>query len=136
MEKALAPQVTVRHYFHADTPEQAESLIAQAVADGAELVFTTTPQLLRDTLKAAVSYPKVRFLNCSVDTTLSSVRSYYCKTFEGKFITGLIAGALADNNEIGYIGSYPILGVPASVNAFALGARMTNPRAKIILEWS
>ena len=136
MEEALAPQVKVCHYFHADTAEEAEALIGKAVGEGAELVFTTTPQLLRETLKAAVRYPKVRFLNCSIDTTLSSVRSYYCRTFEGKFITGLIAGALADTNEIGYIGSYPILGVPASVNAFALGARMTNPRAKVILEWS
>ena len=136
MEEALGSQVHVRRYFHADTPEQAEALIEEAVSDGAGLIFTTTPQLLRETLKAAVRYPKIRFLNCSVDTSLSSVRSYYCKTYEGKFITGLIAGALAENDEIGYVGSYPILGVPASINAFALGARMTNPRARIRLEWS
>lgn len=136
LREALGDRVTVRSYFHADTPEQAEALLELAVEDGAELVFTTTPTLLRPTLKVAVKYPKVRFLNCSVDTPLSSVRSYYCRTFEGKFITGVIAGALAENNEIGYVGSYPIMGVPASINAFALGARMSNPRAKILLEWS
>lgn len=136
LKDALAGQVTVRSYFHADTPEQAQALLDQAVEDGAELVFTTTPQLLRLTLKAAVKYPKVRFLNCSADTPLSSVRSYYCRTFEGKFITGVIAGAMAENDMIGYIASYPIMGVPASINAFALGAQMTNPNAKILLEWS
>lgn len=136
LEQALGDQVTARSYFHADTPEQAEALLEQAVADGAQVVFTTTPQLRRPALKAAVRYPKVRFLNCSADTPLSSVRSYYCRIFEGKFITGAIAGALAKNDRIGYIGSYPILGVPASINAFALGAQMTNPRAKILLEWS
>ena len=26
--------------------------------------------------------------------------------------------------------------MPASINAFALGARMTNPRARVLLEWS
>ncbi len=134
--EAFGDQVRLRSYFHADTPEQAQQLLEQAVADGAELVFTTTPTLRRAAMKAAVKYPKVRFLNCSVDTPLSSVRSYYCRTFEGKFITGLIAGAMADNNRIGYVGSYPILGVPAAINAFALGARMTNPRARIELEWS
>lgn len=136
LKDALADQVTVRSYFHADTAGQAEMLLDQAVADGAELVFTTTPPLLRSTLKAALKYPKVRFLNCSADTPLSSVRSYYCRTFEGKFITGVIAGAMAENDLIGYIGSYPIMGVPASINAFALGAQMTNPNAKILLEWS
>jgi len=43
---------------------------------------------------------------------------------------------MSENNTIGYIGSYPIFGVPASINAFALGAQMTNPRAKIALRWS
>ena len=136
MEEALAPAVTLRSYFHADSPAETDALLEQAVADGADLVFTTTPLLLRTTLRAAVRHPRVRFFNCSVDTPLSSVRSYYCRTYEGKFITGLIAGALAENDQIGYVGSYPILGVPASINAFALGARMTNPRARILLECS
>ena len=133
---AFPGAVTVRNYFHADTPEDAENLIGEAASDGADLVFTTTPPLLGATLRAAVRYPKLRFFNCSAAQPLSSVRTYYCRAYEGKFITGMIAGAMAENGLIGYVGSYPILGVPASVNAFALGARMTNPRARILLEWS
>lgn len=133
---ALPDSVAVSCLFHADTPQQVEALLEQAVSDGAELLFTTAPAMLGATLKAAVKYPKLRFFNCSACQPLSSVKSYYCRVYEGKFITGLIAGALADNNLVGYIGSYPILGVPAAVNAFALGARMTNPRVKILLEWS
>ena len=136
LEQELGSQVTVRSYFHADTPEQAESLLEQAVEEGAEVVFTTTPQLSRPTLRMAVKYPKVRFLNCSVDTPYSSIRTYYGRIYEAKFITGAIAGAMANDDRIGYIGSNPIFGVPASINAFALGAQMTNPRAKICLRWS
>lgn len=136
LKKALAGSVTVREYYHADTSEEAEALIDEAVNDGADLVFTTTPPLLDTALKAAVKYPKVSFYNCSACQPLSSVISYYCRTYEGKFITGAIAGALAENGLVGYIGSYPIMGVPASINAFALGVSMTNPRAKILLEWS
>lgn len=136
LKKTLAEQVTVRSYFHADTPQQAEALLEQAVAEGADVVFTTTPQLSRPTLRMAVKYPKVRFLNCSVDTPYSSIRTYYSRIYEAKFITGAIAGAMANDDRIGYIGSYPIFGVPASINAFALGAQMTNPRARIVLRWS
>lgn len=136
LKKALAGSVTVDEYFHADTGEEAEALIAEAVKNGAGLVFTTTPPLLGASLKAAVKYPKTAFYNCSACQPLSSVKSYYCRTYEGKFITGAIAGALAENGLVGYIGSYPIMGVPASINAFALGVSMTNPRAKILLEWS
>ena len=136
LKDTLQDKVLVRSYFHADTPELAEQILDQAVEEGAQLVFTTTPQLSRPTLKAALKHPKVRFLNCSVAAPYSSIRTYYSRVFEGKFITGAIAGAMSDNNTIGYIGSYPIFGVPASINAFALGAQMTNPRAKIQLRWS
>jgi len=136
LEQHMADKVVARSYYNANTPEATDELLEQAVADGAELVFTTTPRLNRSTLKAAVKHPKVKFFNCSVDVPYSSVRSYYCRIFEGKFITGAIAGAMADNDRIGYIGSYPIYGVPASINAFALGAQMTNPRARIDLRWS
>ena len=136
LKEAFPEQLTVREYRHADTPEQTLSILDRAAEEGADLVFTTTPLLLGATLKAAVKYPKVHFLNCSAGTSLSSVRSYYCRIYEGKFITGMIAGAMAKNDLIGYVGSYPILGVPASINAFALGARMTNPRARVLLEWS
>ena len=136
LQAALGEQVTVREYRHADTPETALALLDTAAEDGADLIFTTTPLLVGPTLKAAVKYPKIRFLNCSASSNLSSVRSYYCRIYEGKFITGLIAGAMAKNDLIGYVASYPILGVPASINAFALGARMTNPRARVLLEWS
>ena len=136
LEQVLGNQVTVRNYFHADTPELAEELLEQAVADGADVVFATTPQLRRSVLRVAVKHPKVRFFNCSADTHYSSVPSYYCRIYEAKFITGALAGALANNDRIGYIASSPTFGVPASINAFALGAQMTNPRAKIYVRWS
>lgn len=136
MCRVLSDRVAISHYYHADTPEEAEILMKQAVMDGANVVFATTPKLSRATLKMSVKYPRVRFLNCSVNAPYSSVRTYYSRIYEAKFITGAIAGAMANNDRIGYIGSYPIFGVPASINAFALGAQLTNPRAKITLRWS
>lgn len=136
IEQVFGKSVTVRSYFKADRPADAEAILEHAVADGAQVVFTTTPQLSRATLKVALKYPKVQFLNCSVDQPYSSIRTYYGRIYEGKFITGAIAGAMADNDRIGYIASSPIFGVPASINAFALGALLTNPRATIELRWS
>ena len=136
MESVFGDKILVRSYYNASTSDLAETLIEQAVQDGAQVIFTTSPPLRRETLKAAVKYPKVRFFNCSVDQPYSSIRSYYGRLYEAKFITGAIAGAMACNDRIGYIASYPILGEPASINAFALGAQMTNPRAQIELKWS
>ena len=136
IEQVFGDKIRVRSYYGADTPEKAEELIEQAVSEGAQVVFTTAPPLSRATLKAAVKYPKIRFLNCSVDQPYSSLRTYYGRIYEAKFITGAIAGAMANEDRIGYIASYPIFGVTASINAFALGAQLTNPRAQIELRWS
>ena len=136
IEEIFGDKITVRSYFGANHAAEAEAALEQAVSEGAQVIFTTAPKLIRATLKLAVKYPKVQFLNCSVDQPYSSVRTYYGRIFEAKFITGAIAGAMAQNDRIGYIGSNPIFGVPASINAFALGAQMTNPRAQIELRWS
>ena len=66
----------------------------------------------------------------------TGVRTYYSRIYEGKFISGAIAGAITKSDRIGYIASYPIFGVPAGINAFALGAQLTNPNAQIELKWS
>ena len=136
IEEVFGDAVTARSYFNANTPENMAARLEQAVAEGAQVVFTTSPKLSRATLRFAVKYPKVQFYNCSVDQPYSSVRTYYGRIYEAKFITGAIAGAMAQNDRIGYIASNPIFGVPASINAFALGAQMTNPRAQIELRWS
>ena len=136
LEGAFGDQVSCRSYYNARTDEDAERLIEQAIDEGADIIFTTAPKLNRITLKFAVKYPKLHFFNCSVDLPYSSVRAYYGRIFEAKFITGAIAGAMAQDDRIGYVGSNPIVGVPASINAFALGALMTNPRAEIELRWS
>ena len=107
----------------------------QAVKDGAQVIFATTPPLSDACRKLAARYPGIRVLNCSASMPYAGVRTYYSRIYEGKFLTGAIAGAMSQDGEIGYVASNPIFGVPASINAFALGARLTNPRARVKLRW-
>ncbi len=135
MEKVLGDSVSVLTYYNVPTGDGAEAFIEAAAEEGAELIFTTSVQLLPASLRAAVKYPRVRFMNCSIDQPYVNVAAYYSRIYEGKFVTGAIAGALCRSGRIGYVGSYPILGVPASINAFALGASLVNPDARIELKW-
>lgn len=134
LEQTLGDSVSVTSCYDV-SPQGAESVISEAVDGGAELIFTTSVGLIDATLRVAVKYPKVRFMNCSIDQPYVNVKAYYCRVYEAKFITGAIAGAMSKSGRIGYVGSYPILGVPASINAFALGAALTNPAARVELRW-
>ena len=114
-----------------DFAEEVDKLIA----DGYTAIFATSPVMLNSTVEPALKHPEVRFLCCSLLSNYTNIRSYYIRFYEAKFLLGLAAGILSENGKIGYIADFPIYGVPAAANAFALGARMTNPKAKIYLNW-
>lgn len=118
------------------TQENVDVLIEDAIASGCNLIFTTTPPFVQASVKAAIENPEVRILNCSLNTSHRYIRTYYSRMYEAKFLMGAIAGALAENNKLTYIADYPIYGSIANINAFALGAKMINPRAEVYLEWS
>ncbi len=103
---------------------------------GADVVFTTSPALMDLTVQAAAQYPGMRFLNCSVGLPHQLVRSYYGKMYEAKFLLGALAASMSDTHRIGYRAYYPVLGTIAEINAFALGAALIDPRARVVLSWS
>ncbi len=109
--------------------------IDRAAEWGADVVFTVSPTLLDDALRAAIKYDDIRFLNCSINLAAQAVRTYYAKQYEAKFLAGIVAATSADNHKIGYCSDYPIYGTIASINAFAIGAAMVDPDVKIYLEW-
>ena len=99
-------------------------------------IFTTSAKLLPASLVVAVEHPEVIIFNCSLNKPHRSICTYYARMYEVKFLIGAIAGAMADENKVGYLCDYPIYGQIAGINAFALGVQMVNPRAKVSLEWS
>ncbi len=134
-QNQLGAQIETTSFFNM-LQEDAEARISQLAGEGYRLIFTTTPRLLGVTLRAAAKYPHVKFLNCSLNTRHPILRTYYGRMYEAKFLTGALAGACSENGQIGYICNYPVFGAPASINAFALGAKMVCASAKIHLEWS
>lgn len=112
-----------------------EECLEAAIANGCNLIFTTTPVFAPASVKAAIAHPNVRILNCSLNTSHRYIRTYYPRMHEAKFLMGAIAGAMAENDRVMYMEDYPLFGSIANINAFALGARMINPRVQVFLEW-
>lgn len=113
-----------------------EEVLRQAIADGNDILFTTSPRLLNASLTAAVEHKDKLILNCSLNKSHRYIRTYYARMYEVKFIIGAIAGIMAEGKDVGFICDYPIVGQIAGINAFALGVEMVNPNAKVYLEWS
>lgn len=105
-------------------------------ADEEDIVFATSPAMMDQCLKAAIKYPGLRIMNCSVNLSLHSVPTYYPRMYEAKFLMGCLAASLSENHLIGYRADYPIYGGIANINAFALGAAWFDPYARVKLVWA
>lgn len=135
VEETFPDDVKTVYYDNIDG-ETIDDTIEKAIDDGCNVIFTTSPTFSNASLKAAIANPKITILNCSLHDPHTSMRTYYSRMYEAKFIMGAIAGAMSEHDRIVYIADYPIYGTIANINAFALGAKMTNPRARIHLLWS
>lgn len=134
IEDAFGDAITTVSFI--STPDAAETIIEQAISDGCRVIFTTSPAYHAVSMRMAVAHPDTIIINCSVNNAYRQLRTYYLRIYEAKFLAGMIAGAMTESERIGYVADYPILGVPASVNAFALGVKLVNPRAMVYLDWS
>ena len=82
-----------------------DEAVKAAVTWGADVVFTPSVRQMDDTLRAAIKYSGVKFLNCSVNLARHAVRTYYAKLYEAKFLAGIVAGSAAaadGSHRIGY----------------------------------
>ncbi len=136
LEETLAGRVSTSFSVTDGDPDRGSEAIREAVETGSTVIFTTSPKLLNASVKAALKYPSVRILNCSLNSSFGHLRTYYGRMYEAKYLTGILAGILSREPVIGYVADYPIYGATASINAFALGVKAVNPEACIYLEWS
>lgn len=136
MEKDMRGYVRTFAYPGCGTSDGFDRAIRDAAEKGCHMIVTTSPILMEDALRASAAYPELRFLNCSVHLHMGSVRTYYGRLYEAKFLLGALAATVAKDHRIGYVSNYPICGSYASINAFAIGASMVDPEAKIYLTWS
>ena len=82
-----------------------EHAIEMMIKNGADLIFVTSPAMTIASVKMAIAHPDVKILNCSLNTSHKYIRTYYARMYEAKFLTGVLAGALATQNKIGYVAS-------------------------------
>ncbi|MCH3967937.1 MAG: BMP family ABC transporter substrate-binding protein [Atopobiaceae bacterium] len=135
LEQTLESRVRVSAYYASRTVP-VEDALAWAAEDGADLLVVTSPNLVMACRKVAAAYPRLRVLDCSVALPYAGVRTFSCREYETSFIAGALAGAMAGSEPVGLIAGVPTMGVPAAVNAFALGVQLVSPATRVLLGWS
>ncbi|MBE6002747.1 MAG: BMP family ABC transporter substrate-binding protein [Lachnospiraceae bacterium] len=123
-------------FENCETPKLVSDAIDAAAETGANVIFTTTAMMIEASVKAQIKHPDIYILNCSVNTNYNTIRTYYGRMYEAKYLMGALAASVTDGNDIGYAELCPQYGTLANVNAFAIGAQMVNPYVRVHLKWT
>ena len=81
-------------------------------------------------------FPEVTFINMASKSYAPNMATYFARIYQGRYLAGALAGLRSKSGVIGYVGAHPNAEVIRGVNAFLLGARRTNPQARVVVAWT
>jgi simple sugar transport system substrate-binding protein len=131
----MGNRITTKFVENIAEGPDAERVIRNFVQEGCKLIFTPSFGFMEPTLKVARTAPKVIFMNGTGYKTAPNVGVYNARYYEGRYLEGVVAGAMSKSGVVGYVGAFPIPEVLQGVNAFAQGMRSVNPKAQLRLVW-
>src|SRR3989440_4555864 len=134
VQKALGSKVQTTYKENIAVGPQLQQTVASLVRDGYQMIFGTSYGYFDK--KLAAKYPKVKFEQATGTDTASNLSEYFGAAEDTVFLSGMAAGAATKTGTLGYVVAYPIPEVIRHANAFALGARLTHPGAKVKLVWT
>ena len=135
LERTSGGMVETSVFTDCASDEAFDRAVEAAVADCDDLIVTNVPTQATQAMRAALKYPQLKVLNCSVSLSYSALRTFSTKTYEVKFLLGALAASLSDNHRVGYVADSPVYGTVAGINAFAIGAQTIDPHATVYLKW-
>ena len=124
--------IYIESVTEADAARIIDRLIQEEKCDA---VFTTSFGYMDDTIAAGRKYPNKIFMHCSGFKQAKNVGTYFADLYQMYYLNGLMAGALTKTNKIGYVAAFPISELVRHINAFALGIKAVNPKAKVHVKW-
>ena len=139
VDEVTDAKVTTKEYYTNKEGGVAKA-VEKAIADKNEIIFAVSPEMQTELLKIAVLHPEIKFLNCSMGNTLSSIRCYQGRLYEASFLMGILAAdslLLSQPNgsrKIGYIVRRGDNTSYINLNAFAIGVSLIDPECRISLK--
>jgi simple sugar transport system substrate-binding protein len=136
MDAALGSAIKSSYVENVEEGADAERVIRKLATDGNKLIFTTSFGYMNPTLKVAAQFPKTMFDHATGYKRAANMGTYSARFYEGRYISGIIAGHMSKSAVIGYVAAFPIPEVVQGINAFILGAQSINPKATIKVVWT
>lgn len=111
--------------------------IEDCIAQGCNLIFTTSYGYMDVTEELAAEYPNVYFSHgTGYKSNDVNFNNYFGRIYQARFLAGIAAGLKTTSNKIGYVAAYgtELAETSSGINAFALGVQSVNPDAVVYVK--
>lgn len=136
IEDKFGDKIIVEYVESVAEGPDAEKVILDFAKQDYKAIFATSFGYMTPMSKVAKRYPQTAFEHASGLKRATNMNTYLARFYEGRYLTGLVAGEMTKSNIIGYVAAYPIPEVVRGINAFTRGVRMVNPQAQVHVIWT
>ncbi len=138
LEKTLGKQVVTTIVEKIPETAEVERVMEKMIARGTRLIFSTSYGYFEPALRVAARHPNVIIEQCGrvVPPAVKNVATYFGKQYEPMYVAGVVAGRMTKKNKLGFVAAHPVPQVLQNINAFTLGARSVNPKARVTVVWT
>ena len=127
-------------YMVREWVEESEAATSAAVKelinDGANVIFLTSFGYGEYMDEISRKYPRVAFFGISGEGAAKNSTTYFARLYQARYIAGIIAGAESKTGVLGYVTATPNPQTNRSINAYAMGMRIANPKARLIVRFT
>jgi basic membrane protein A len=110
-------------------------VIRDLAQQGHKLIFTPSFGYMEPTLKVARDFPDVKFESITGYKPAPNVATANARYYQGRYLAGIAAGRMSKTHVAGYVAGFPIPEVLQGINAFTLGMRSVDPKARVLVVW-
>lgn len=138
--KYLAQTLGAETKFVENVPQTAEvaRVLEQFYQQGYKIIFATAFGYQNFAVNVAKKHSDLHIIGIgpAVVDLPPNMKLIYGRVWDGRYLTGIVAGKMTKTNTVGFVAAHPITTVVAGVNAFALGVWSVNPNAKVKVVWT
>ena len=136
LEEEYGDLVETTYVENVEEGPDAARVMRDFAQQGYDMIFATSFGYMDHMEEVAAEFPDVIFEHCSGYKTSDNMATYFGRIYQPRYLSGIVAGRMTENNSIGYVAAFPIPEVVRGLNAFTLGVRSVNPEATVSVVWT
>ena len=115
---------------------ECKNAVKQLAKEKADIIILSSYNYSQEVAKLVKKYPKIAFYGNSSEYHDKNLSSYFVRYYQGRYLSGVLAGLQTKKDKIGYVAAMSNNEVNRGINAFTLGVKSVNEDAEVFVKWT